>query len=83
MLENVSAFSIVAFILSFVLGILCFVYIFKTLINKKIMIKVMEDSLGDAVNDKSIIAMVTILLGVLGISFFSVCIAIYLFAFAS
>jgi hypothetical protein len=79
MLEKVGPFSIVWFLLSFGLGILCFYYLFKTLINKKIMIKVMADSLGDAATDKGVIAMVSIVLGILGISFFAVSVSIYFF----
>jgi hypothetical protein len=81
MLEKLSAFSIVTFFLSLVLGIICFYYIIKTLVNQRVMIKVMEENLGEAARDKSVIAMVTLILGMLGISFFAVSAAIYIYAF--
>jgi hypothetical protein len=79
--ERLNSFSIITLILSLVLGILCFFYTFKTIINKKIIFKFMEESLGEAATDKSIIAMVCILLVVLGISFFAICIAIIFFSY--
>ena len=82
MLEKMGAFSIIAFLLSFVLGIICLYYIIRILFSRRIVIKVMADSLGESVNSPSIIAMVCIILGLLGISFFAICIAIYFFTFA-
>jgi|APLak6261663012_1056037.scaffolds.fasta_scaffold51948_2 hypothetical protein len=82
MLEKIGSFSIIAFLLSFVLGVICLFYIFKILINKRIVIKVMEDSLGDAATSPSIISLVCVILGIFSASFFSICIGIYFFTFA-
>jgi len=82
MWERMSAFTIMTFILSLFLGISCFYYVLQILFNKKITIKVMAESLGETATDKSVIAMVSIVLVVLGFSFFSICIGIYFFAFA-
>ena len=79
-MEKLTAFSILAFILSFGLGIICLFYIAKILLNKRITFKVMEESLGAHAQDKSIIAMICVILGLLSAGFFSVCIGIYFFA---
>lgn len=82
MLENLSSFSIISFLLSFVLGIICVYYIVRILFSKRIIIKVMEESLGDAVTSPSMIALVCIILGIFSVSFFTICIGIYFFTFA-
>lgn len=81
-MEQLGAFSIVTFFLSFILGLICIYYIVRILINKRIIIKVMEESLGDAASSPSVIALVCIVLGLFCISFFTICIGIYFFAFA-
>ena len=80
-MEQTSPFSILAFILSFVLGIICLYYIARILISRRIVIKVMEESLGDAATSPSIIIMVCLILGLFAVSFFAVCLAIYFFTF--
>jgi len=82
MLENLSSFSIISFLLSFALGIICLYYIIRILFSKRIIIKVMEESLGDAVTSPSMIALVCIILGIFAVSFFTICIGIYFFTFA-
>lgn len=79
-MEKLTSFSIIAFILSFGLGLFCLFYVGKILINKRITIKVMEESLGTHAEDKSIIAMICLILGLFSACFFSVCIGIYFFA---
>lgn len=82
MLENLSSFSILSFLLSFALGVICLYYIIRILFSKRIIIKVMEESLGDAVTSPSMIALVCIILGIFAVSFFAICVGIYFFTFA-
>jgi len=70
-------------ILSLVLTFICFFHFVKILINQKITFKGMEDSLGKAATDKSVIAMVSITLALLGLSFLAICVGIYFFTFAA
>jgi len=79
MIEKIGSFSIITFLLSFILGIVCLYYILKIIISKKIIIKVMEDSLGDSATSPSIIAMVCIILALFASSFFAICLGIYFF----
>jgi hypothetical protein len=81
MLEKLSSFSIIAFLLSFGLGTLCLYYILRILINKRIVIKVMEESLGEAATSPSIISLVCVVLGLFAAGFFAVCIGIYFYIF--
>lgn len=82
MLEKIGSFGIIAFLLSFTLGVICIYYIARILISKKIIIKVMEESLGDSATSPSVIAMVCIVLGLFAVSFFAICTGIYFFTFA-
>lgn len=81
-MERIGSFSIVAFLLSLILGFICIYYIVRILINKRIVIKVMEESLGDAATSPSVIIMVCLILGLFAVSFFTVCLGIYFFTFA-
>ncbi len=78
-MENIGGFGLVTFVISFVLGIMCLYYIAKILLNKRIVIKVMADSLGEASTSPSIIAMVCLVLVLFSASFFAVCLGIYAF----
>ena len=80
-MDKLSSFSILAFLISFILGITCIFYIGRILVSQKVIIKVMEDSLGSHATDKSIIAMVCVVLGLLSACFFAVCAGIYFSTF--
>jgi hypothetical protein len=79
-MEKLNALSIVTVILSLGLSILCFYYILITLLNKKIMVKTISESLNNS-DDKTIIFLFCLVLFMLGTGFILVSAVIILFAY--
>jgi hypothetical protein len=80
-MDKLNTLSIITILISLGLSILCFYYIAITLLNKKIMVKTISESLNDS-SDKSIIFLFCITLFMLGIGFILVPTVILLFAYS-
>lgn len=64
MIEKIGSFGTISFILSFVLGSICFFHILKTLLLKKVSLKFLSDSMGESGSEKSTIILICTILGI-------------------
>jgi len=80
-MEKLNTLSILTIIISSLLSILCFYYIAITLLNKKIMVKSISESLINS-SDKSMLFLFCLILFMLGMGFLFVPAIIIIFAYS-